>query len=290
MHAMAFVSDYEAWAVGDYGYIARWGGALGWKHMRSPTETALYAVTFISSYDGWAVGDGGQILHWDGEGWSVVRAAQTPYPWGWPYLHTVGFASPNNGWALGCIDTEGGSGIWGLYWDGQEWQEINSMPTLEGCLTAMVILSLDNVWAVGGGGRGIILHWDGYQWQDVPNPARYWLYSVDAITADNVWAAGINDTREGYAGIALHWDGVAWSEVALPATRWINDIVALSDENVWIGGDDLLHWDGREWRKYEKPVIDWDRIVDIEIAPGGQMWALTRYGEFLSLGVVSRLQ
>jgi len=99
---------------------------------------------------------------------------------------------------------------------------------------------------------------------------------------------GIEDTREGYAGIVIHWDGTAWSEVELPATGWINDVAALSDDDIWVGGDDLLHWDGREWEKFEKPVISWDRIIEIEIAPGGHVWALTEYGEFLSLGIASR--
>ncbi len=290
MNAMTFVSDYEAWAVGDYGYIVHWEGALGWKHVKSPTETALYAVSFISPDDGWIVGDGGQILHWDGEAWSMVRPAQTPYPFGWPYLHTVGFAGPDDGWALGCIDTEGGSGTWGLRWDGQEWQEMSNMPPLQGslCLTAMAVLSSDDVWVVGGGDRGITLHWDGSQWQDVPNPAGYWLYSINAISANSVWAVGIEATREGSAGTVMHWDGTAWLEVELPATGWINDVAVLSDDNVWVGGDDLLHWDGREWREFEKPVIGWDRIVEIEIALGGQVWALTKYGEFLRLGIASR--
>ncbi|HQM15131.1 MAG TPA: hypothetical protein PK832_11860 [Anaerolineae bacterium] len=290
MNAMTFVSDYEAWAVGDYGYIAHWEGALGWKHVSSPTETALYAVFFISPDDGWIVGDGGQILHWDGEAWSMIRQAQTPYAFGWPYLHTVAFAGPDDGWALGCIDTEGGSGIWGLHWDGREWQEASNVSPLQEslCFTAMAVLSPDDIWAVGGGDRGITLHWDGSWWHDIPNPAGYWLYSLDAITADNVWAVGIEDTREGYAGIVIHWDGTAWSEVELPATGWINDVAALSDDDIWVGGDDLLHWDGREWEKFEKPVISWDRIIEIEIAPGGHVWALTEYGEFLSLGIASR--
>jgi len=290
MNAMTFVSDHEAWAVGDYGYIAHWAGALGWKHVRSPTETALYAVSFISPDNGWVVGDGGQILHWDGEEWTVFRLAQTISPWSWPYLHTVGFASPDNGWAFGCIDTEGGSGIWGLHWDGQKWQEIPNMPRLNAslCLTAMTILSSGNVWVVGGGDRGITLHWNGSQWQDVPNPAGYWLYSIDAVSSDNVWAAGIETTPEGYAGIVIHWNGTAWSKVELLTTGWINDVAGLSDGDVWIGGDVLLHWNGREWREFEKPVIGGDRIIEIEIAPGGQVWALTRYGEFLRLGIVSR--
>lgn len=288
MNAMTLVSDSEAWAVGDYGYIAHWNGDR-WKHVKSPTENELYAVSLIDPDNGWIVGKGSEMLHWDGETWSVARQAQTPYAYGWPYLHTVEFAGSNAGWALGCIDTEGGSGVWGLYWNGQDWQELSNLPSLPEslCFTAMTVLSPTDIWVVGGGDRGITLHWDGSRWHDIPNPAGYWLFSLSAVSTNDIWAVGLEAKRGGSEGIAIHWDGTEWLEVELPSTGWFNDVAALTEDDVWVGGDDLLHWNGEKWTKYDKPVVGWDRVVGIVVAPEGQVWALTKYGKFLRLGIVA---
>lgn len=287
---MAFVSDTEAWAVGADGYIARWDGYT-WRRVASLTDKDLNDVVILSPNDGWAVGEGGIILHWDGGGWSVAREPQ-PYPQpGGYYLiwNGVAFSSPDDGWVVGFIDSEGGATLQAMYWNGREWQDsMMPIPWTSYRLHAVKMLSSQDVWAVGGGFRGIILHGDGFRWQEIPNPFSSrtsppaWFYTIDASSPDNVWIAGLRASEDGGTeGVALHWDGEKWLERHLPPTGWVLAVLIISESDGWVGGDDLFHWNGQEWEKTANPAFD--RIVDIASSPNGEIWALTWHGAFLHL-------
>ena len=300
LKAITFVADNDAWAVGENGYIMHWDGRV-WEQVKSPTAETLSGVSFIGPDNGWAVSDGAKILHWDGKEWNVVNALWLQ---GQPpdsssatlfYLNAVAFAGSEDGWAVGGIGTESGPRALIFHWNGEKWQEIDSIC---GCsLTAVATLSPDDVWVVGGGEEGATFHWDGVHWQRVSNPAPYWLYSVSAISFDNVWAAGLVQQKPGssyYDGNVIHWNGQQWIEINVPpptGPQFQFSIVMLSETDGWSGGYDLFHWTGREWVNVENPANKGDRasdwIVDIEVSPNRQVWAITRAGKLLQL-IVSK--
>ncbi len=297
---MAFVSDTEAWAVGGNGYIARWDGYT-WTRVASPTDQDLNDVVFLSPGNGWAVGEGGLILHWDGNRWLVVRDYQPPLMGSGNYLiwTAIAFSSPDDGWVVGDESSEGGGVAYVMHWNSVVWEEPPMPPpyddyTSPPFLLDVVAFTPQDVWAVGESySGGLTLHWDGSHWYAVPNPfsslrsGRYWLYSISALSPDDIWVAGIWLGGAGWdnKGLVIHWDGVEWTDMQLPETGWVNSILMVSQDDGWVGGDELFHWNGRGWEKATRPMVKWDRIVDIERSPNGEIWALIEHGAFLHLEV-----
>lgn len=294
LQQMAFVSDTEAWAVGNDGYIARWDG-FTWTQIESPIDQSMNDVTFLSPDDGWAVGEGGLILRWDGSVWSVVRDFQPPLAGSGDFLiwNAVGFSAPDDGWVVGYTSTEGGLGLDAMHWNGTMWEGLPTPPLFcHNCvLSDVVALSRQDAWMVGESSGGLTLHWDGVSWHAVPNPfsplhlGRCWLHSISALSPDDVWVAGMRLMGAGWSdtGLVLHWNGAEWLNAQLPETGWISSILMLSEEDGWVGGNELFRWNGHEWERAAKPTVDWDRVVDIQSSPNGEVWALTEHGAFLHL-------
>jgi photosystem II stability/assembly factor-like uncharacterized protein len=295
LNQMTFVSDTEAWAVGNDGHIARWDG-LVWTRIDSPTDKNLNAVTFLALDNGWIVGEGGQILHWDGNRWSVVRKFEEPLSISGSFLiwNAVGFSGPDDGWVVGYWSTEGGLSLDAMHWNGTIWEEPPTPPLFcESCaLSDVVAFSPQDVWVVGESSGGLTLHWDGVRWYTVSNPfvspdfGRCWFYSISVLSPDDIWVAGVwLGGREGlgHKGIVIHWNGAEWIDMQLPETGWVNSILMLSEGDGWVGGEESLHWNGYGWERATKPTVD--RIVDMEKSPNGEIWALTEYGAFLHLEV-----
>jgi hypothetical protein len=90
-----------------------------------------------------------------------------------------------------------------------------------------------------------------------PNTNLNILYSVSAISANDVWAVGELNFGFSSATLIEHWDGSAWSVVPSPSPNSvINELVAatnVSAKDVWAvgndGGEHLLieQWNGSQW-------------------------------------------
>ncbi len=294
LNQMTFVSETEAWAVGGNGYIARWDGYT-WTRVESPTDKDLNDVAFLSPDNGWAVGEGGLILHWDGNAWSVVKEEQPLNQFiGAPTWNAVAFSGSNYGWVVGSTPAEGGITAKAMYWDGIEWKKPPTLPKLflfcDHCfLWDVTVFGLQDIWIIGGNEGGFVLRWDGTNWYEVPNPfnsldfGRCWLYSLSALSHDEIWVAGIFLGGVGMndRGLVIRWNGAEWVDMQLPETGWVNAILMLSESDGWVGGEELFHWNGRRWEKATSLAVD--RIVDIESSPDGKIWALTQHGAFLHL-------
>src|SRR5206468_2068970 len=115
----------DAWAVGyyytgdDYFTLAMHWDGTGWAVVTSPNAgpgaNYLRAISALSTRDIWAVGNyspGGlgayQTLteHWDGTQWTLVPSPSPSA--GNSYLRGVQALSPNDAWAVGYYDGEGG--------------------------------------------------------------------------------------------------------------------------------------------------------------------------------------
>jgi hypothetical protein len=254
LNGVAAISANDIWAVGHSGdpssiphqtLTEHWDGT-GWSIIPSPSPgtyngNVLYAVAAVSTNDVWAVGwaesgptgqEGGALtMHWDGASWTVIsnpsRAA----------LLAVTAIAPNDVWAVGYQVI--------LHWDGATWSSVAFPPPPGNSYQVfkdISAVSANDIWAVGYSQASyfygyiystLTYHWDGTQWNWVPNAGGSdYLYAVDAIAANDVWAVGDN-------GYTQHWNGATWSQVAGPYPGLggrFNGVAAASTSDVWAVG------------------------------------------------------
>jgi len=303
LHAIDMVSASDGWIVGDYGTILRWNGA-SWARFTSPTYSVeLRDVAMASAGVGWIVGDGGTILRWDGASWGVVvmpthtrleKMAMTPglsgrdgwavgsgrdlLHWNGSMWHPVasGISSISSYYCVGIVNAWDawacGPGGRMAHWDGASWTEHSRVESSQD----IAMFSATNGWTVGW---GEIQHWDGASWSLVPCPTTETLYDMDALSANDIWAAGDD-------GAIVHYDGQTWSNVPFPTTHWISGIgMASADEGYAVGQyGKIFRWNGSAWTEIGSPATFMMRAVDA--MPRGDEtigWAVGDYGQILWL-------
>jgi len=257
-----------------------------WKIVSSPNVGSgtygnqLHGVAVVSATDVWAVGFSPHpsgtpqyirqtlIEHWNGSNWSVVPS---PNPTGKTYvvLNGVAAISANDVWAVGHAGDPSSIPLTLTeHWDGTRWSIMPSPSpgTYNGnVLNAVDGVSANDVWAVGWyqsgptgqEGGALTMHWNGTTWTVVPNPSRWTLYGVTAISANNVWAIGEQSI--------LHWNGTNWSAISFPpppgdSYQILKGISATSANDIWAVGYSqssyfygyryaplTYHWDGIRW-------------------------------------------
>jgi hypothetical protein len=168
----------------------------------------------------------------------------------------------------------------------------------------------DDVWAVGqsdapGGQTGAALaeHWNGTSWSIVAvkhagnshmaSGRSEDLTSVDAITADDVWAVGFYPPSAAVTNLPFsvndstlieHWNGTSWSIVGAPDATTsdnLNSVSADSSSDIWaVGGATYVipitggtpplyqpivydaplveHWNGASWKIVPAPTLGLD--------------------------------
>ena len=183
-------------------------------------------------------------------------------------LSGVSGDSPKDVWAVGnvCCYTHGSQEYTHSlieHWNGSAWSIVpfaKDEPA-DSYLRAVAAISKNDVWGVGTAPypnrQALIEHWDGKKWKVVSNPYVYngaTLYSIVAISSNNVWAAGVGN----FAALLEHWNGSKWSFVpgltmggltiltSIAATG-PNDIMAVgtySSPNLNFFAE---HWNGSSW-------------------------------------------
>ena len=142
-----------------------------------------------------------------------------------------------------------------------------------------VAAAADNdAWAVGTAysdntftkSRTLIEHWDGTQWSVVKSPntsaSINILEAVAAVSANDVWAAGIGITGFSTTPVIEHWNGIAWSIVTNPGTTvgGLAGVAVVAANDVWAVGTGLtgdedstltLHWNGAAWSLVPSPNV-----------------------------------
>lgn len=196
------------------------------------------------------------------------------------------------------------------------WQNVNS-PNVSGAtpinneLLSVVAVSENNAWAVGWSQdptgppyvkHTLIQHFNGNSWIIVPsaNPTNDTvsvLYSVSAVSANDVWAVGSshNGTLPSRT-LIQHWDGTQWSIVPSPnpdsQLNELRGVVAISASNVWAvgyrGGTRnetpletlILHWDGASWSQVASPNVSGgaNELSGITAISSNDMWAVGSAG------------
>ena len=141
-------------------------------------------------------------------------------------------------------------------------------------------------------------HWDGTRWSVLPTPdpgvSGNHLYAVDAVSPDDVWAAGQQlGAHAPDNGLVEHWDGSAWSVVPLPAATSASellDAIAVAHGQVWVAGEaDSPASGGRPlieqyrngaWQVASLPRSagsDWTDLYGLAVSRDGTVWAVGTY-------------
>jgi len=282
--AISAVSANDVWAVGssDGEALAEHWDGTSWSVVPNPNPdmgNRFLGVATIASDDVWAVGyhvgaDGlSQTLveRWDGTSWSVVPSPNVPNQHNTLNAVTVVPGSPDELWAVGRADP---SMPLILHWNGTQWSivpgpDAGSVPLLYG----VVAISANDVWAVGWTSFGsgpvtLTLHWNGSSWSVVPSPnpsvTFNYLWAVDALATDDVWAVGDFNAPGGYGQVLLlKWNGASWVQIPGDNTSpdgiqfFLRAVSAVNQNDIWSVGTNshalAEHWNGSQWSIVSAP-------------------------------------
>ena len=215
----------------------------------------VFATAALSANDVWAVGitnfsntafERPLAEHWNGSSWSIVPIP-SPTSVYWADLNGVAAISANDVWAAGDyqINASGYISAFAEHWNGTSWTIVTmTQPGFNfNFAFALTAISSTNVWAVGAsnsaGWFNLAEHWDGASW--TPSPildknsnnggfANNQLFSVSALSANDVWAVGSwqDQTSQRLGSLAEHWNGSTWTIVTTPNEGGDNEIAAVS--------------------------------------------------------------
>jgi hypothetical protein len=282
------------------------------------SDNSVGAIAGSSPSDIWAVGDflpdtatSNQDAtltfaeHYDGKQWTVVPTPTT----GVNFTSFYGVAaSQGEAWAVGEY-------LNGSYqdraliesWNGSQWSIAdNPQPgSKRDMLFGASAASPSDVWVVGdqegqnGKFETLAEHWDGSAWTVIPTPdpgsSGNHLYAVDAVSPDDVWAAGMQLSGDSPdQGLVEHWDGTKWSVVTLPAPASADLVmltgISATDGQVWVSGEAdspesggqpfVAGYQDGTWTVPHLPTIpdgaNWTNLWGIQVA-GGSVWAVGTY-------------
>jgi hypothetical protein len=285
---------------------------LAWREVPAAhPSTALYGIEAVSANDIWAVGLNYEgtiartlIEHWNGTQWSIVPSPNVGT--GSAYLFEVSAVSANDIWAIG---TRSG-GTLAIHWNGVQWSVVPTPnPGInENYLLDVEAVSANDVWAVGYFRNGppyafipFIAHWDGTSWSQASAPNTSFfsnvLTSVDAISANDIWAVGYAMQQNAPASqtrtLTIHWDGNTWSVVPSGFFNQLASVSAVSSNDVWaVGSNELymitIHWNGSNWSEVfpPEPANNSINLSDVEAISSNDVWAVGYYDSLDTGGTV----
>lgn len=291
------------WTIDGHGFM-HWNGT-SWSPFGPvlPANTYLGQIVFSSPTDGWATGQifigsnwYGVIYHFDGTSWQQVgNPAGSPVPRGlyasptmpgeawftvamspgagrvyhylngsWTFQSTpvnivpgsIFMLNANEGWAT---IIQYGTGV--LHYNGTSWNlEYPSTFYLRS-----VSGGVGTVWAVGNGGTVVSKLGAGEWTRDRGSPTFNNLNAVSALSANDAWAVGANNT-------ALHWNGSTWQTVPAVLDSDYQDVQMLASNDVYaVGRNAVAHWDGTSWTRVALPPTT---LNGIHMTSPGEGWAV----------------
>jgi hypothetical protein len=172
-------------------------------------------------------------------------------------------------------------------------------------LTAISGTSSNNLWAAGWDTNEandtiqlLFEHWNGTTWTAVtsPTPVRSSQFAtgITAISPDNVWAVGTDETGN-QRTLSAHWNGTAWSIVPTPnithagdAQNMLTGVSSDAAGDVQASGlaDNVngrnfrvpyvLHWTGTKWVMTKVPNLgtEGSRLNAIQVLSPADAWAV----------------
>lgn len=247
----------------------------GWRVVATAGSSAdpglMEAVAAVAANDAWAFGAlprptapgtyTSVVRHWNGSSWRRVTlpAGVSGALSGFPSTVAAG-SSAGNIWAFT------GSGAW-VRFNGRSWTH-GALPRDQGdvgIITAPVVLSSHDVWALGYynpvSPLPYIAHYNGHRWTITHLFLNTAIVSASALRPGDIWAVGQANTN-----VLLHFNGSSWRSKRLPAragVAFFAGVTALSDTQVWITGDTqglgtvqpgVMRWTGKTLRFYPLPA------------------------------------
>ena len=288
-----------------------------------PTDSTFASVSASGPGEAWAVGtfsnqkalDQPLVEHRTATGWTRVTV---PVPAGQQAtLSAVDDLSPGNAWAVG---TSFGGGVEAIpagqtlieHWNGSRWSIVPSpnpaagLPGDSDMLTSITGTGPNDLWAAGWDNNEanqtiqlLFEHWNGSRWTVATSPtplmSAQFASGITAISPDNVWAVGMDETGNS-KNLAAHWNGTAWSIVPTPDITNAGDVQDLltgvsSDAagDVWASGyahnvhnqnsfhePYVLHWTGTKWVMTKVPTLgtEGSLLNGIQVLSPANAWAV----------------
>ena len=213
-----------------------------------PLRLTLYdhlnSITMRSPTEGWIIGSSGQdghtyLLHFLHGAWTVDPAQIQPMN---PTV--IKMVSANEGWIAGSdLNSYAGHGVMAHFIGGHVIPV--ALPDSVGQIESLSMVSPTEGWAVDSRsfphGNSQILHYSQGVWSvALTLPGNTMLISIDMVSADEGWAAGIGET----SGSLWHYAQGSWQQVPFydPQHADIEQISMLSSDEGWgIGGFVLPH-------------------------------------------------
>jgi hypothetical protein len=243
--------------------------------------------------------------HWDGTAWEIVASPNIPNAN--HYVYGVAAVAPNDVWAVGRYEPQGGgSRTLVLHWDGTSWSIVPSPnPNTYNGLYAVAAVSANDVWAVGyyfteSTQRTLIEHWDGSNWSVVPSPnigtSRNLLAAVTAVpNSQTAWAVGYYYRIDGLPSTLIErWDGTTWSVVPSPdgsgqGSNLLFGVSSTGPDEAWAVGTYQVkntiflplteHWDGTTWQIVPSPPLSssYTELNSVFSLSAADVWAVGSY-------------
>lgn len=182
LRAVAATGLNHAIAVGEWGYVAHWNGAM-WRSEAAPGHRTLYGVSSLGPTQTWAAGDG--VFFHDGATWQMVDTHTR--------LMRIWATDARNVWAVGL------GGVV-LRFDGSSWSEVSVGTTAH--LRAVWGTDASSMY-IGGDG-GLLLRFDGRSFTRIDTGSEEDIYSIHG-SGNELWVGGVGNIRR--------FDGVKWSTV-----------------------------------------------------------------------------
>src|SRR6266436_451309 len=177
----------------------------------------------------------------------------------------------------------------------------NSNNVTNRLLTAVAVVSTNDIWAVGysfsmGFYHALIEHWDGTSWSVVTAPTMRvgnHLQGVAVVSQNNVWAVSYYFNGTVFQTLIEQWNGSSWSVVTSPnvGTNGTNlwGVAAVSQNDIWTVGaysnsssvfQTLTeHWNGSSWSIVNSPNVGTnDNLFNgVAVVSTGNVWAVGSY-------------
>ncbi|HST04143.1 MAG TPA: hypothetical protein VLQ48_05340 [Chloroflexia bacterium] len=314
------VSANDVWAVGSgtavgitatHALIEHWDGSA-WNTVSATVANArsvfLAGVVVLAANDVWAVGNFYDssglsrtlIMHWNGTAWSQVASPNPGTDSN--LLSSVDARTAGDVWAVGNSTSSGIRTPLTLHYDGSSWQAVSGLPSIPNFLELLDVKAIasDNVWAVGDTAdtaeHPLTLHYNGTTWTLVSAPAGGnigSLSAVDAVSAGDVWAVGVDYSVQHYRALTFHSTGSQWTLVSNPGndpslSYALSDLTALPSGEIWAVGQKrdsslnerytfTMHWGGAGWSIVDSPSVPGRRenyFVGVAAVSATDVWAV----------------
>ncbi len=220
-------------------------------------DSPMGSVMSVSAVDGqlaWAGGrkDGhGVIMRWDGQEWNTDPAPGLPDVWQWSSVSAV---SADDVWAYGS--SGGGQSL--AHYDGERWTVVPTAGPFDSSWPQVPLKAVPG--RLFKGGESLYTYADG-GWQSFVLPSLVDIHGIDARSADDAYAVGMQYPVDGGHPVVYHWDGTTWTllpQPEVPAGTDVGKVVEESPNSVYVAGwaqgqhagpavPNVEHWDGTAW-------------------------------------------